>query len=168
MDADFDDWARGRFPRLLQSAFLLTGDQHLAEDLVQTCLEKVCLAWRRIDQNPDAYARTVLHREHIGHWRRHRVRELITSAPPDVATPDRTAAVDTRLVLQTALARLTPAQRSVLVLRYFNDLSEAETAVALDCSVGTVKSQTHKAVKALLRVAPELADLVAKEVVNDV
>lgn len=156
MDADFDDWARGRLPRLLQSAYLLTGDQHLAEDLVQTCLEKLCLAWRRIDQNPDAYARTVLHREHIGQWRRHRVRELVTPSPPEVAAPDRTAAVDTRLVLQTALARLTAAQRSVLVLRYFNDLSEAETAVALDCSVGTVKSQTAKAL-GKLRLDPAIA-----------
>ena len=168
VDQEFESWARARMPGLMRAAYLLTGNQQQAQDLTQTSLERVCIAWRRISTSPDAYVRVVMHREHLAKWRRPRLRELVTSSPPDPGGADATSSVETRLVLQAALGKLTPAQRSVLVLRYYEDLSEADTAVALGCSVGTVKSQTHKAIRALLRSEPGLADLVGRRLPTDV
>jgi RNA polymerase sigma-70 factor (sigma-E family) len=154
---EFTRWARARQPQLLRAAVLLTGDVGRAEDLVQEALVKVAARWGRLrDTNPDAYARTVLYHDHISWWRRRR-HEVVTDVP-DVARPQRGSA-EQRLVVRRALAHLTPRQRAVIVLRYFDDLTERETAQVLGVSVGTVKSQTHLALRRLREAAPELAEL---------
>jgi RNA polymerase sigma-70 factor (sigma-E family) len=159
VDGQFEEWARARIPQLLRAAFLLTGDRQSAEDLTQAGLEKVALSWSRID-NPDAYVRRVMYRLEIRRWRNRR-RELSTSAVAD-AGHDPIPGADVRIVMAGALRRLTRGQRAVLVLRFWEDLTEAQTAEALGCSIGTVKSQTFKALRALKDNAPELADLVER------
>lgn len=168
VDDRFEEWARARTLSLLRQAFLLTGSQSAAEDLVQTTLEKVALAWSRIDGHPDAYARRAMYRVQIRWWQR-RARER--QAGPLLAgaahVEDQTGRVEMRMVIERALRQITPMQRAVLVLRFYEDLSEADTASTLRCSVGTVKSQTHKALRALRQAAPDLAELVGRSVVCD-
>jgi RNA polymerase sigma-70 factor (sigma-E family) len=158
---EFAVFVRARTPALLRTAFLLTGDQHLAEDLVQSALVRTHQAWRRIGpfDHAEAYTRRAMYHLRVSWWRRRRPTESLSAAPPEPrgAGPDETARVDTRLALLAALRRLAPAQRAVLVLRYFDDCSEAEAAHLLGIRVGTVKSQTSKALARLRAVAPELA-----------
>lgn len=168
MGGEFDVWVRASTPWLLRAAYLLTGDQHSAEDLTQETLVKVGRAWQRIEASPEAFARRVLYREQVNRWRRRRVPEYSTARLPEVAEPDCTDAVDTRALLSAALAKLTPGQRRVVVARYFDDLTEAETATALGCSIGTVKSQTHKALQSMRALSPELADIVSRRSPADV
>ena len=144
--AGFDSFVREHSQRLGRAAYLLTGDRHLAEDLVQTALAKVAFRWEQIvaKGDPAPYVRTVIIRTAIG-WRRRRWHgEVPTSPLPD--TPDTSAArnVDTRDRLRRALISVPPRQRAAIVLRFYEDLSEADTARAMGCSVGTVKSQTAK------------------------
>ena len=126
---------RGRVPRvrawrarpaLSRTAYLLTGDAHLAEDLVQTALFKAAKSWHRIQGDPEPYVRRILYTQNISWWRsRRHVREHQLGAYDEAAPhPD----ADLRLSLEQALARLTTRQRTVLVLRYFEDLTEAQTA----------------------------------------
>lgn len=157
--ADADDlgsytaFVRSRQPALLRTAYLLTGDYHRAEDLLQGALVKLAEHWAKVrDGEPEAFVRTVLYRDSVSWWRRHR-RERLGSVP-DRSTGDVTDDVSRRLVLQRALAALTPRQRAVLVLRFYEDLSTAQTANALGVSVGTVKSQTSVALR---RLRAELA-----------
>lgn len=157
----FTEWVAGVERQLLRSAYLLTGDLHRAEDLVQETLVKVALRWQRLHhQNPTAYARTVLAREHVTAWRRRRNRET----PVAAVTAEAVVSSDpeTELVVRKALGRLTPAQRTVLVLRHFDDLTERETAAILGVSVGTVKSQNAVALARLRSGAPELLDLIGR------
>jgi RNA polymerase sigma-70 factor (sigma-E family) len=158
VDGGFEDWARARSPSLLRAAFLLTGHRQGSEDLVQMVLVKVALSWRRID-HPDAYARQVMYRFELRRWHRRGVSERLTSDLPEVADRDAISQVDLRMVMAAAMARLTRGQRAVLVLRFWEDLTEADTARVLGCSVGSVKSQTHKALRALRVSSPELARL---------
>jgi RNA polymerase sigma-70 factor (sigma-E family) len=154
----FSSWAAGCQADLLRTAVLLTGDHHRAEDLVQEALIKVALRWRRLRrENPDAYARRVLVHDNISWWRRHR-RESLREATPG-SLPSTDGSVDRRIMLREALAQLTPRQRSVVVLRYYEDLSESQTAELMGVSIGTVKSQTHLALHRLRERAPELAEL---------
>jgi RNA polymerase sigma-70 factor (sigma-E family) len=146
--ADFEAFVDARRPALLRTAFLLTGDHHDAEDLVQTTLLKVVPKWTRIGDRPEHYVRKVLARESVNRWRRRRWREMSTHTIPDRVPPDGPDTVD-RLTLLEDLRRLSPRQRAVLVLRYFDDLSEADTAAALGISVGTVKSHTRDALENL-------------------
>ncbi len=159
-EASFTAWARDRQLALLRTAILLTGDRHRAEDLVQEALAKVAVRWRRLHAgNPEAYARQVIVRDNISWWRKHQ-REVVLEINDDVRRePDPTPAVDRRLSLDRALAALTPRQRAVIVLRFYEDLSERDTAETLGVSGGTVKSQTHLALRRLREAAPELADL---------
>ena len=163
---DFEEWANARSAALARSAYLLTGDPHHAEDLAQETLVRVALRWPRLarDGSPDGYARVTMHRLAIDSWRRRRVRPREwLSAPPDVA--GRSEQVEERLVLRDALARLTPKQRAVLVLRFYEDRTEVEAADVLGVSVSTVKSQTRDALARLRTSAPELlASLVGEEV----
>ncbi|WP_312855767.1 SigE family RNA polymerase sigma factor [Nocardioides stalactiti] len=160
----FRRWAGERQLALLRTALLLTGDHHRAEDLVQDALTKVALRWRRLaDGNPDAYARQIIVRDNISGWRKRR-RELVVAEPADRGTPDPASGVDRRLLLDAALAALTPRQRAVVVLRFYDDLSERDVAELLGVAVGTVKSQTHLALKRLREAAPELADLLREEI----
>ena len=145
----FDAYVAARYRALLRTAYLLTGSHHDAEDLVQTALVKAVGVWRRIEDAPDAYVRRILVNENISRWRRHRGREVLVERTPEQAgeTPS-----DDALVLRQALAALAPRQRAVVVLRYYEDLTERETAEVLGIAVGTVKSQARDAL-ARLRVA---------------
>lgn len=158
-EQEFTAWAAGCERQLLRSAYLLTGDLHRAEDLVQEALTRVALRWARLrDGNPTAYARTIVVRDNISWWRRRR--EISVAEPDDAASPS--VDPDTSMVVRRALARLTPRQRVVLVLRHFDDLTERETAEILGVSVGTVKSQNAAALARLRSGAPELLDLIGR------
>ncbi|HVQ89321.1 MAG TPA: SigE family RNA polymerase sigma factor [Actinomycetes bacterium] len=152
----FDVWVRAAQSGLLQSAFLMTGDAYHAQDLVQDALVKVAARWEKLrDENPDGYARRILYRDHVSWWRRSRdvpVAVLIEGSPRDLSE----SSVD-YVVVGTALDRLTRKQRAVLVLRYFDDLTEKQTADILGVSVGTVKSQCSAALTRLRKFAPELS-----------
>jgi RNA polymerase sigma-70 factor (sigma-E family) len=159
-DDDFASFVAADSTRLLRSAYLLTGSRPAAEDLLQDALERTYVAWHRVD-DPYAYVRTALTRAAINQWRTRRRRpqtELADRHQP-VADDGSDARAD-RSVLLAALDRLPRRQRAVIVLRYLDDLSEAETAAAMGCSVGTVKSHTSRALTALrtsLGALPELA-----------
>jgi RNA polymerase sigma-70 factor (sigma-E family) len=156
-EREFTEWAAGSQRQLLRSAYLLTGDLHRAQDLVQEALVKVAMRWTRLRTgNPTAYARTIIVRDNISWWRRRR--DVVTAEPDDVAAAS--SDPEAALVVRRALARLTQAQRAVLVLRHFDDLSERETADVLGVSVGTVKSQNAAALARLRGGAPELLDLI--------
>lgn len=144
VDLGFEAFVRARGDALCRMAFLLLGDRHLAEDMTQTALAKVAGRWDRIVANGDPmpYVRTVLLRTVIA-WRRRRWHGEI---PTDVVPDGPTGPIDDpRHQLHRALGQLTARQRAVLVLRFYEDLSEADTARLLGCSVGTVKSQSAKA-----------------------
>jgi RNA polymerase sigma-70 factor (sigma-E family) len=150
--ADFESWMIARQGRLLRTAYLLTGDVHAAEDLVQTALAKLYLAWDRVADAPsvDAYARKILVNEHTSMWRRlWRHREVVTdTSAHDV--PVTSAEYDgVGNVLWEAVRSLPERQRAVVVLRYYEQLSEKETADALGVTVGTVKSQASRALDTL-------------------
>lgn len=149
---EFDDFVASCSGRLLRTAYLLTHDHALAEDLLQTALAKSWFAWRRIEGDPEPYVRKVLVNTYASWWRRRWHGEQPTERLPEQAHHDQP---DTAQDLWSALARLPRRQRAVVVLRFVEDLSEAETARILDCSVGTVKSQASKAL-AKLRVDPTL------------
>jgi RNA polymerase sigma-70 factor (sigma-E family) len=156
---DFDEFVVTRSSRLLRTAFLLTRDWGLAEDLLQTALAKSWFAWGRLGDDPEPYVRKVLVNTYASWWRRRWRGETPTEALPDAPAhaADPTAQIDDRDELWQALGRLPRRQRAAVVLRYFEDLTEAQTADALGISTGTVKSQTSKAL-ARLRLDPDLAD----------
>lgn len=151
----FDEYVAARRSALLRTAYLLTGHREDAEDLVQVALVKAVPHWARIAGDPEPYLRKVLARESISRWRRRRWREVHTDRLPDA--PVEGPGAD-RVALQQALARLAPRQRAVVVLRYYEDLTEAETARVLGISVGTVKSQARDA---LARLRAESVDTVS-------
>lgn len=143
--ADFEQFVIARREALLRTAYLLTGDHHDAEDLVQSALIKAVPKWSRIENRPEPYVRQVLARESVNRWRRRRWREVTTDVIPETMHHDSTD----RVALLEDLRRLSPRQRAVLVLRYFDDLTEADTAAALGISVGTVKSHIRDALARL-------------------
>ena len=151
----FDDFVAARSGRLLRTAYLLTRDHALAEDLLQTSLTKAWFAWSRIDGDPEPYVRKVLVNTYSSWWRRRWNDEHATEELPESEHHDHAGEVTTQADLWAALGRLPRRQRAVVVLRYFEDLTEVETARVLACSVGTVKSQTSKAF-AKLRIDPSL------------
>ena len=146
--ASFRDDVAARSPALLRTAYLLTGDRSDAEDLLQTALAKTYLAWDRIREREaiDGYVRRVMVNTRTSWWRRRKVDEYPTDQLPERRT-DRDATEDLALhdALWSALATLPKRQRAMVVLRYYEDLSEAETAEILGVSVGTVKSTTSRA-----------------------
>jgi RNA polymerase sigma-70 factor (sigma-E family) len=154
----FDEFAALRGPGLHRLAVLLCGDWHRAEDIVQSALARAFLAWSRVERadDPDAYVRRiVVNACHSAH-RRRRLRELSTGWLPDLPTTEPgPGGVDRRLLLVAALCRLPDGQRTAVVLRHVLDLTEAEVADLMGVSVGTVKSQTAKAL-AKLRAEPAL------------
>ena len=156
-DDGFDTYVRTHAQALCRGAFLLTGDQHLAEDLVQTALAKVATRWKKVVAagDPTPYVRTIIVRTAIA-WRRRRWHgEVPTSPLPEPTDNDHIVFVDRRERLHRALLQVPPRQRAALVLRFYEDLSEADTARAMGCSVGTVKAQTAKG---LARLRTLLAD----------
>ncbi len=153
-ETQFTEFVTARSRALLGTAYLLSGDRQRAEDLVQTALLKTYLAWPRLRDSRavEAYVRRTMVTTSIS-WSRRRWRgELSTGALPeaaDGADGDRTADVDGRAELWPHLAALPARQRAVLVLRYYEDLTEPQVAEQLGCSVGTVKSQAHRALATL-------------------
>ena len=161
----FAQFVEGRQRALQRTAWLLTGDWALAEDLVQTALARSWPRWERIRRrdNPEIYVRRVM----VNTWaswsrRRWRGEQPSETMPDGQAAGDMAAEVATRMTVRSALKSLTDRQRAVLVLRVFDDLSEAQVAQVLDCAVGTVKSTMARAA-ARLREDPRLAELMERE-----
>ena len=140
----FDDFVRARTTGLLRVAYLLTGDRHAAEDLVQEVLEQMYVRWRRVAGSPEAYARRALVNRATNRWRRRGRRPEAPLAHHDVAEPDHSDGVVVREAVVEALRALPPRQRAAVVLRYLDDLPIADVARALDCSEGAVKSNTSR------------------------
>ena len=142
-----EEYIGARRAALVRTAYLLTGNAEDAEDLVQTALIKAVPKWGRIADNPEPYVRSILARESVNRWRRRRWREVGTDALPERAAdaPDLAG----RLALRAALGELAPRQRAVVVLRYYEDMTEQQTADALGISLGTVKSQCRDALARL-------------------
>lgn len=156
----FNDFVATRAAALMRTAYLLTGDGPMAEDLLQTTLFNAARRWRTIRTSPEAYVRRAMYHENISRWR---ARRRITETTYDEAS-DRRPTIDADVALEVTLARalgrLTRRQRTVLVLRYYEDLTERETAAALGIGVGTVKSIARQALARLRLLAPDLAELV--------
>jgi RNA polymerase sigma-70 factor (sigma-E family) len=150
----FDDYVASRGAALLRLAFMLTGDQHLAEDLTQDVLVRIYGRWSRVAgmEQVDAYVRRTLINRHVS-WRRRRSSgEVPLAEPSEVAHPaadDGSDAAADRDQAWRLLAMLPPRQRAVLVLRYYEDLSDREVADVLGCSAGTVRSQASRALATL-------------------
>jgi RNA polymerase sigma-70 factor (sigma-E family) len=147
---DFRDFVVARSAALLRTAYLLTGNRADAEDLLQVTLAKTYLAWHRIREREalDGYVRRVMVNTQNSVWRRKRP-ETLHDQVPDVSGRDQHADTDLHDALWTALGTLSKKQRAIVVLRYYEDLSEADTAALLGISVGTVKSTTSRALAAL-------------------
>lgn len=157
-DADFSAWMSARQPALLRTAYLLTSDHHTAEDLVQATLAKVYLTWERVQRREaiDGYARRILVNENNSLWRRAwKKRETVSDEVPDWVHSHDTHDDGQHSALWQLVQTLPRKQRAAVVLRYYEELTEAETADVLGVSVGTVKSQTSRALDTLRRNAPD-------------
>jgi RNA polymerase sigma-70 factor (sigma-E family) len=153
-DEEFADFMRGRWPAMVRLAYALTADAGHAEDIAQAAFARAYAAWGRVSRagDPDAYVRRIVINENRKRFRKHRVPEdLHGDLHDEVAGPQ--PEPEERQALLDALSRLGPRQRAVIMLRYWLDLSEAETAAALNCSVGTVKSQASRGLAALRKDA---------------
>jgi RNA polymerase sigma-70 factor (sigma-E family) len=153
VEESFTAFVRASGERHLRVAVLLTGNWHAAEDLVQTSLVKLYRAWSGVDQvdgDPDAYLRRIMVNTQRSWWRARWRREAPVAQLPD--SPGRGDDADQRALavsIRQALRRLSPRQRAVLVLRYYEDLPEAEIASLLGCSAGSVKAHAHRGLRAL-------------------
>lgn len=145
----FEEFVAGATPRLLRTAHLLTRDAGHAEDLLQTALAKAWRSWRRINGDPEPYVRRIIVNTHATWWRRRWRGEEPTGDLPEPTGEPEQHAVDERDWLWQALGRLPNRQRAVLVLRFYEDQTEAQVAELLGCSVGTVKSQASRALAKL-------------------
>jgi RNA polymerase sigma-70 factor, ECF subfamily len=151
MEEEFREFVAARSGVLLRTAYLLTGDWATAEDLLQTALTKTYLAWKRLGQIEavEPYTRRVLVNTATSWWRRRWHGEKPTEVLPERPGPDRHQEAVERDAMWQHVRALPARQRAVLVLRFYEDLTEAQTADLLDISVGTVKSQTARALAAL-------------------
>lgn len=160
MDAEFVDFVRRRGDHHLRTAVLLTGNWHTAEDLVQSCLARLYRAWPRLDTSsePDAYLRRILVNTYRSWWRARWRREIPRAELPDLLAPgDVGEAGAVAEDVRNALAKLPVRQRTALVLRFFADLPESEVAGLMGCSVGSVKTHTHRGLRAMRRLIPPAA-----------
>lgn len=150
-DTDFRAFVVARWTSLVRMAYLMTGDRGRAEDLVQSTLERMHRHWARIERRdaPEVYARRVMINQLIASRRRKRLLEVPLSGGPEPRERDAADAVVLHQTMWHALAGLPPRMRAVVVLRYYEDLSEADTAAVLGCAVGTVKSQTSRGLERL-------------------
>jgi RNA polymerase sigma-70 factor (sigma-E family) len=150
-DAEFREFVRNRGTPLHQSAYLLCGDRHLADDVVQDTLVKAYQHWKRVRQadSPEAYVRRILINEVRGRWRRRERSVPVARFADEPTVADPADDVVRRDGLRQALLTLPLRQRATVVLRYLEGLSERETAAALGCSIGTVKSQSSRALTTL-------------------
>jgi len=163
VEGDFEAFVAARFPALRRAAFLLTGDWPLAEDLVQTALARSWPRWGRLRQDAafEAYVRRTIATTYATWWRRRWRGEVPTEVLPEAAAGDAYAAVDDRDRVLRALATLSARSRAAVVLRYFEDMSEAEVAEVLGCSVGTVKSSVSRALTQLRATTAAASDAAA-------
>lgn len=158
-DADFTAFVAAVSGRLMRSAYLITGDVAAAEDLLQTALERAYRRWAHVRhrEEPEAYVRRILVNAATDNWRRYRRQRAVVLSDA-VLPPAEDAAITAlpeRDELMAGLRSLPAGQRAVLVLRYFDDLTEAETARTLGCTVGTVKSQHARAMARLRQLVPD-------------
>jgi RNA polymerase sigma-70 factor (sigma-E family) len=163
---DFESWLVARESALQRTAHLLTGDLHAAQDLVQNTLAKLSLGWGRIRHldHLDAYARKVLVNECRTTWRRPaRGREQVTDQVPERAAPDPAGGDERRDAVWRFVTSLPPRQRAVVVLRFYEQLTEPEIADLLGISVGTVKSQSSRALAALRAALPDHPEITGEE-----
>ncbi|NYT96235.1 SigE family RNA polymerase sigma factor [Salinispora sp. H7-4] len=159
--AGFREFVLSRGQALSRAAYLLTGDHQAAEDLLQEALTRTVRHWRRIERDgrPEAYVRTVMVNQLRSWYRRRRPIELSSASVPDRSgEPDVADHVTQQAALARLLALLPPRQRAVLYLRYYEDLSEVDTARLLRCSVGTVKRHAHDALVRLRKQPAHLLD----------
>jgi RNA polymerase sigma-70 factor (sigma-E family) len=161
-EADFDEFMHGRWPQLVRLGYGLTGDEGLAEDLAQTALARAYASWPRIRRggDPDAYVRQVMLNSNRSRFRRRRVAEQLTGTLPERPAEEAAGGHDDRVALIAALMSLPAGQRSMVVLRFWLDMTQTEVAAAMGCSVGNVKSQTSRAL-AKLRASAELTEEVS-------
>ncbi|MBF9130722.1 SigE family RNA polymerase sigma factor [Plantactinospora sp. S1510] len=150
----YEEFADSRLPALLRYAVMLTGDPHLAQDLVQETMVRVQLNWRRVVRAdvPERYVRRMLTNQYLDWQRGSWVRRVLLRADPDeavVVRVDHAEATVDRDQVWTWLARLPRRQRAALVLRYYEDLPDAEIAEVLGCAVGTVRSAISRALATL-------------------
>jgi RNA polymerase sigma-70 factor (sigma-E family) len=165
-EADFEGFVASRWQPLKRVAFLLTGDWGHAEDLVQSTLANCYRRWPRIVAGgaQESYVRAAMVNAYISATRRRRFRELVTLAPPERGGGDEAHVVDDRDLLRRALRLLTPRTRAAVVLRYYVDLSEQETAAVMSCSVGNVKRLSSDGLR---RLRDHLAPAAAATVTGD-
>ncbi|WP_034263505.1 SigE family RNA polymerase sigma factor [Actinospica robiniae] len=158
------DFVLSRRAGLLREAYLLVGDVHLAEDLVQTVLAKIYVAWHRVSASdaPDAYVRKMLINTNVSRHRRRRVAEVLTDAPPDAADLASAQSHAPSSAVIEALMGLSRRQRTAIVLRFWDDLPESAVAELMGCSVGSVRTHTARAM-ARLRAVPDLRQPAAHE-----
>jgi RNA polymerase sigma-70 factor (sigma-E family) len=150
------EFVSARGAALSRAAYLLTGDHQAAEDLVQDTYVVLVRRWKKSGTvDPEAYVRRILYSRFVDGWRRRRLVEQPSDAPPDTISADEAGAATDRLTLEAALNRLTPRQRAVLVLRFYEDLTEVQAADALGVSTSTVKSQTRVALQRLRELVPD-------------
>ena len=163
-EAEFGEFMHSRWLQLLRLGFVLTGDQGLAEDLAQTALARAYASWPQIRRagDPDAYVRRVMVNANHSRFRKRRVAEQLTAAVPEPALVDVTGGCDDRVTLMAALMSLPLGQRSVVVLRFWLDMTETQVAEVLGCSVGNVKSQATRALTKL-RASSALGEGVSRE-----
>jgi RNA polymerase sigma-70 factor (sigma-E family) len=155
-EAELREFVSARGAALSRAAYLLTGDSQAAEDLVQETYVVLVRRWKRsgtVDQ--EAYVRRILYSRFVDGWRRRRLVELPSATLPEAPGADEAGAANDRVALEGALARLTPRQRAVLVLRFYEDLTEVQAAAVLGISPNTVKSQTRVALQRLRDLAPD-------------
>lgn len=157
-DAEFEAFVQGSGRELLRLAIALAGDRGAGEDLLQDVLEKVYIRWHRIER-PSAYVHRALVNTSTNRWRRrYRHPETVLMQDHERPSADEIAGADDRDAIVRALRRLPARQRAVVVLRFLADLSEADAAGALGCSVGTIKSQTARALASLRAEMPAATD----------
>ena len=155
MDDELADFVRARYPQLLRRGYLLTGNQLAAEDLVQEALARCCAAWRRHPiTEPDAYVHRVMVNVLISRSRLRRFREEVTADVPEAGASDLTSQHADRDAVWRALLEIPPRQRAVLVLRFYEGMTESEIAGCMETTVGTVRSQTAKGLAKLRELAP--------------
>lgn len=155
-EVELREFISARGPALSRAAYLLTGDHQAAEDLVQETYIVLVRRWQKSGTvDPEAYVRRILYSRFVDGRRRRRLVELPWASPPDSPGDDEAGTASVRLTLESALARLTARQRAVLVLRFYEDLTESQASAALGISPNTVKSQTRVALQRLRELAPD-------------
>lgn len=157
--ATLEQFLAERGEPLLHTAILLAGSRAGGEDLLQSALERLVSRWKKIEDSPEGYVRTTLYNLAVDGWRRETSwRARLGLIATHDAVPDEATAVDDRDAIIRLLHQLTPRQRTVIVLRYWEDLTEAQTAKAMGCRVGTVKATTSRALQRLRELSAPVDD----------